>query len=252
MNAKTFFSDRPIAYHPILAKVCGSVTAALFLSQIAYWNDKGFDADGWIYKTEAQMEAETGMSRKEQETARKRLVWCGILKEERRGIPAKMWYLIDWEALTILLDEFEKARLANKLCESDNLDVPNEQSSRADVAISTEITSESTSVVEPTTLDDCNPPIDQPTPAEQQVEQLIFGLGWKERQEIREIAEKDVGLTSLTTALAELRAKVIAGEYRANWGTLKKFWNNTLSTNALRPPPNTAPLSTSAPRWVQT
>ncbi len=253
MNAKTFFSDRPIAYHPILAKVCGSVTAALFLSQVAYWNDKGFDKDGWIYKTEVQMEEETGMSRKEQENARKRLVWCGILKEERRGIPAKMWYLIDWEALTALLDEFEKTRLSNKLCETDNQVVPNVQSSSANEAISTEITSQSTSVVEQTTTpEDGNEPTDSATPAEKLVEQSIFGLGWKDRTEIRAIAEKDVGLVSLTQALGDFRTKVGSGEYRANWSTLRKFWNNTLSTNVLRgqgPPPGETPEYQKNIKW---
>ena len=110
-SAKTFFTDRPIAYHPILAKVCGSVTAALFLSQLAYWSDKGASRDGWIWKTQAEMEDETGLSRSEQETARKVLTKLGILQEERRGVPARMWYLINWDVLTNLIDQFEQSRL---------------------------------------------------------------------------------------------------------------------------------------------
>lgn len=110
-SAKTFFTDRPIAYHPILAKVCGSVTAALFLSQLAYWSDKGASRDGWIWKTREEMEDETGLSRSEQETARKKLIALGILQEERRGVPARMWYLINWDVLTNLIDQFEQSRL---------------------------------------------------------------------------------------------------------------------------------------------
>lgn len=106
MNAKTFFSDRPIAYHPIIAKVCGSVTAAIFLSQIAYWSDKGAAADGWIWKTREEMTDETGLSRSEQETARRTLREFGILKEQVRGVPARLWYLIDWERLEYLLDSY--------------------------------------------------------------------------------------------------------------------------------------------------
>lgn len=222
MNAKTFFSDRPIAYHPIVAKICGSVTAALFLSQIAYWNDKGFDPDGWIYKTQEQMQDETGMSRSEQETARRILREKGILKEERRGIPARLWYLIDWDVLTNLMDEYAQTRLQ----ESRNQE-------GAKPAISTEITTKNT-VVETAIFGDGNESTDNPTPAEKEIEQLIFGLGWKERKEIREMAEKDVGLVSLKQALSELRQKIMDGEYRANWGTLRKFWNTTLSTNVLR------------------
>lgn len=153
MNAKTFFSDRPIAYHPILAKVIGSVTAALFLSQIAYWSDKGFDKDGWIYKTESEMEEETGLSRKEQETARKALVWSGILKEERRGIPARMWYLLDWDALTVLLDEYERTKKENppdKSPKTRKQVVQNVQTGCAEQTYSTEITTETTSKREST------------------------------------------------------------------------------------------------------
>ena len=57
--------DRPVAYHPALVKVAGSVTAALFLSQLLYWHGKGSDPE-WIYKTQADMEEETGLSRREE------------------------------------------------------------------------------------------------------------------------------------------------------------------------------------------
>jgi hypothetical protein len=79
-------------------------------------------------------------------------------------------------------------------------------------------------------------PIDQPSPAEKLVEQTIFGLGWQERMEIREMAEKDVGLVSLTQALQEFREKVAAGKYPASFPMLRKFWNNVMSTNTLRAP----------------
>lgn len=111
MDAKIFFQDHPIAYHPILAKAFNSVTAALFLSQIAYWNNKGKDPDGWIYKTQVEMQDETGLSRCEQETARALLKRLGVLKEERRGQPARLWYLIDWEKLTNLIAENQQSSL---------------------------------------------------------------------------------------------------------------------------------------------
>ena len=37
--------DRPVAYHPMLAKRLGSVKAALFLSQLLYWHGKGRHGD---------------------------------------------------------------------------------------------------------------------------------------------------------------------------------------------------------------
>lgn len=97
-----FLSDRPIAYHPILAKMLGSVTAALFLSQLLYWRGKGWDED-WIWKTQSEMFNETGLTRYEQETARRKLRDLKILQEERRGIPAKMYFRVDLIILEKLL-----------------------------------------------------------------------------------------------------------------------------------------------------
>jgi DnaD/phage-associated family protein len=110
-NAKTILSDRPIAYHPIIAKSVGSVVAALFLSQLMYWSDKGKDKEGWIWKTRAEMEEETGLSRSEQDTARKVLGEHGVLEEKRAGTPAKMHYRIKWDELCKLVGDFEQSSL---------------------------------------------------------------------------------------------------------------------------------------------
>jgi len=86
--------DRPVAYHPDFAKAIGSVQAALFLSQLLYWSDKG-NNDGWIYKTQKEFYEETGLSRYEQETARKKLKKLGILEEKYQGVPRKLYYRIN-------------------------------------------------------------------------------------------------------------------------------------------------------------
>ena len=85
----------PIAYYTPFARVVGDVCAGVFVSQMFYWHDKGHDPDGWIYKTQKEIEAETGMTRRNQETARRRLVSLGILEEERRGLPATMHFRLD-------------------------------------------------------------------------------------------------------------------------------------------------------------
>jgi len=41
---------------------------AIFLAQLFYWRGKQQDPEGWIYKTKAELEAETGLSRYEQDT----------------------------------------------------------------------------------------------------------------------------------------------------------------------------------------
>ena len=69
------------------------------LSQAVYWATRTGENDGWFYKTQADWEAETGLSRYEQESARKALKERGILSEELRGLPAKLWFRINPEEL---------------------------------------------------------------------------------------------------------------------------------------------------------
>ncbi|MDV7399195.1 hypothetical protein RZS08_47735, partial [Arthrospira platensis SPKY1] len=73
------------------------------LSQAIYWQQRTKDPDGWWYKTRDEWTAETGMKRKEQEGARQRLRKLGILHEDRRGVPATMWYRVDEIRLLELL-----------------------------------------------------------------------------------------------------------------------------------------------------
>ena len=95
--------DRPIAFHRCFVDPTGSITAALMLSQALYWQQRTKDPDGWWYKTREEWREETGMSRWEQEEARKRLRRVGVLREERRGIPARLWYRVDEGQLWALL-----------------------------------------------------------------------------------------------------------------------------------------------------
>lgn len=93
--------DRPIAFHRVFVKVTGSVTAALLLSQAMYWSKRvNSNNEGWFYKTRDQWEEETGLSRYEQESARKTLRKMPFWKEELRGVPAQMHYRVDMTALS--------------------------------------------------------------------------------------------------------------------------------------------------------
>lgn len=96
---------RPIAFHRVFVTISGSVLAGLMLSQAYYWTPRGESDDGWFYKTQAEWEEETGMSRWEQETARKKLLQIKtaagehVWQEERRGVPAKLFYRVSIPAL---------------------------------------------------------------------------------------------------------------------------------------------------------
>ena len=87
--------DRPIAFHRCFVNLTGSVTAALMLSQALYWQQRAKSDDGWWFKTRDDWTEETGMSRREQEGARKKLRNLGILREDLRGVPATLWYKVD-------------------------------------------------------------------------------------------------------------------------------------------------------------
>lgn len=97
--------QQPIAFHRVFVTVTGGVLPALMLSQAVYWHPRGSMDDNWFYKTQAEWERETGMTRWEQETARKKLrtlkspsnahVWHELL----RGVPAKLHYRVDIAAL---------------------------------------------------------------------------------------------------------------------------------------------------------
>ena len=60
-------------------------------------------ADGWFIRSQEQWTQETGLSRWEQETARRALRRSGLLEERRVGMPAKLWFRVRpdavWRAL---------------------------------------------------------------------------------------------------------------------------------------------------------
>lgn len=94
---------RPIAFYPVFVPLAGSVGGAVFMSQLLHWSDKGHDQNGWIYKTQEEWTAETYLSRREQDSARDTLKKNGILEEKKAGIPARLYYRIDFDALATAL-----------------------------------------------------------------------------------------------------------------------------------------------------
>ena len=109
MNPSTMLKNtgRAIAYRPNLARLFGGVIAEVFFEQIFYWQDKS-DSELGVYKTQEELEIETGLSRKEQETARKLLREKGVLIETYKRLEHRLYYKIDCDKLDELL-----ATLAN-------------------------------------------------------------------------------------------------------------------------------------------
>ena len=107
MRASDFlrYTGRPIAYHPRLAKPLGSVNAAILFGQLVYWHDKTNNPLG-VYKTALEIEEETGLSTKEQETARKKLKERGILIETLKRLEHRLFFKIDFDAYDAYMDEY--------------------------------------------------------------------------------------------------------------------------------------------------
>ncbi|HIH5502643.1 replication protein [Proteus mirabilis] len=133
MRASDLLLDfgRPVAYFPGLVKRLGSVNAVIFFSQIFYWQDKA-DSKLGVYKTSEEIESETGLSYREQLTARKHLVSRGILVETNKRLEHKIYYLIDCEKLDYVMSQpIENATNAQSATgESHNSDFAEQQNER--------------------------------------------------------------------------------------------------------------------------
>lgn len=175
--------SRPIAFHRAYVDLGLGITGALMLSQCVYWRTRTSSPEGWFYKSQAEWQQETGLGRREQETARKRLVQAGFLEEDRRGVPAKLYFRVNTEALETAL-----AALVVSMAESANQECTVEPSSMAESANQectkapnraggkrqsiTEITTETTSEItaeetsEPVRPDLIGPPPNEPAQGE--------------------------------------------------------------------------------------
>jgi len=81
--------------------------AGIYLRQLVFWTGKKSIDPDWIYKTEEEMEAETGLRRRGQREARKVLGSDSyeVIQERYGGLPRKLWYRVDLVKLAELLEE---------------------------------------------------------------------------------------------------------------------------------------------------
>lgn len=94
------FGRQPVAFHRSFVDVTGSVTAALWLSH-AISLAQQTDASAPLLLSQDDCSAATGLSRREQETARARLRAAGLLGETRQG--RQIAYRLDFQALAAQL-----------------------------------------------------------------------------------------------------------------------------------------------------
>ncbi len=104
-NALITILGSPVAYYSVFARILGGIEAGVFASQFFYWYGKGHNPEGWIYKTQDEIFQETGLTRRNQETGRKRLCHLKVLEEKRMGVPSRLFYRLNLDVLFSLLNE---------------------------------------------------------------------------------------------------------------------------------------------------
>ncbi|RQZ17252.1 hypothetical protein DIE15_12325 [Burkholderia sp. Bp9031] len=120
----------PVAYYPALASTLGGVNAAVLFCQLYYWSKRS-TSDLGVHKTTEELKAETGMSRAEQETARKALKKRGVLIEKHIRLEHKMYYRLDLDVLERLMEMRSSAAEEGADPESENQASPKAKNSRS-------------------------------------------------------------------------------------------------------------------------
>jgi len=150
---KTILGQRIIAYHPILAKVMGSASGGIWLSQILYWDT--IKSGDWFYKSMRDIIGETGITEREGKTAKAISVKLGIVDCKVKGLPRVSHYHVNYDALETLISESanlgtEASNKSDTGVQLDNTGVSNklvQSPIQNDPQITTETTTETTNKV---------------------------------------------------------------------------------------------------------
>ena len=89
----------PIVFHRIFVDITGSVTAALWLSYALYALAKHPERESWFWHTARDWLESTGLSRREQESARRVLVGRNLVLQQRAGMPARLHFKVNLDEL---------------------------------------------------------------------------------------------------------------------------------------------------------
>src|ERR687894_2466809 len=98
-KVKDMLPNRVVGYSPDLARMVGGATTGLFLSQLLFLSDKGANPEGWVYKSEQDMGKETGLTKREQQTARRKLLALGVIAIMWGGWKNTYHFKVIWEKL---------------------------------------------------------------------------------------------------------------------------------------------------------
>lgn len=106
------FSGKTIAFHSIYAKITGSITAGVLLSQLIYWWYACGERE--YYKTNKELCDETGMSIDELKNAKKRVF--KFFNVRVKGTPATTYYTMNEDAVLEAI-QLDSVKATNQLVE---------------------------------------------------------------------------------------------------------------------------------------
>jgi hypothetical protein len=95
----------PVVFHRTFVDITGSVTAALMLSHAVGIAERSEAGDGWFARSQDEWTHEIGLSRFEQQSARRTLLGMDLLFEARRGSPPLLMYRVNAEQVWKLVNE---------------------------------------------------------------------------------------------------------------------------------------------------
>lgn len=119
-------NEKPIAFNKHYVFLGCGINGAVMLSQLVYWADKSKDPNDWIYKTGKEWTEETGLTRREQDTARKNLRELGFIEEHKHGVPCKVHFRVNQTALyNALIGLAQKRQTDAQISQTECTNAPN-------------------------------------------------------------------------------------------------------------------------------
>ena len=111
--AMNLLTQRYIWYYPTLNQLTGGHKSGLMLGLLLHWSrhyatqsrDERNERDGWMWKTGQEWRSETGLTRHEQDSARAQLIRLNLIEEQKRGMPARMFFRVRMDQLGIQLSK---------------------------------------------------------------------------------------------------------------------------------------------------
>ncbi len=106
--------DNTMSFNRLFAHAIGANETIIYFSLISkcrYWDSRGMLIDGeWFYSTIDDLQESTTFGRKQQDAAIAKLSGIGLIKYERKGIPAKRCFALiyDPELMCSILEEGKK------------------------------------------------------------------------------------------------------------------------------------------------